>query len=72
MLGPSSPESSQHVQSICDSKEMPVIETRFDRYTKMPVVNLHPSPQIYANVFYDLVKAFEWDSFTILYENAPW
>uniref|UniRef100_A0A182HTL3 Ionotropic glutamate receptor C-terminal domain-containing protein n=1 Tax=Anopheles arabiensis TaxID=7173 RepID=A0A182HTL3_ANOAR len=72
IFGPSSPKSALHVQSVCDEKEMPHIETRWDAYTKLPTLNLHPHPHIMGRVFLDLVVAFEWKDFTILYESGPW
>ena len=30
LFGPNSPYTAHHVQSICDSKEIPHIETRYD------------------------------------------
>uniref|UniRef100_A0A903WSY6 Uncharacterized protein n=1 Tax=Anopheles gambiae TaxID=7165 RepID=A0A903WSY6_ANOGA len=72
IFGPSSPKSALHVQSVCDEKEMPHIETRWDAYTKLPTLNLHPHPHIMGRVFLDLVVAFEWKSFTVLYESGPW
>ena len=72
IFGPTSPEAAIHVQSICDAKEMPHIETRYDADTKSPMVNLHPHPSSLGKVFVDLVNAWNWKSFTILYENGPW
>ncbi|XP_049301470.1 glutamate receptor ionotropic, kainate 2-like isoform X3 [Anopheles funestus] len=72
IFGPSSPKSAVHVQSVCDEKEMPHIETRWDAYTKLPTLNLHPHPHIMGRVFLDLIVAFEWKDFTILYESGPW
>lgn len=70
--GPQSPKAAIHVQNICDRKEMPLLETRFDPYTEQPVINLHPHPQVMSKMFLDLVEAWDWDSFTIIYESAPW
>lgn len=70
VIGPQSAQNSLHVQSICDAKEMPHIETRWDPITKMPTLNIYPDPPTLAKVFVDIVKAFEWKSFTILYENG--
>lgn len=70
--GPMSPDSAIHVENICDSKEMPLLETRYDPYTKQPVVNLHPHPETMAKMFLEFVDAWDWDSFTIIYESAPW
>uniref|UniRef100_A0A182PQM6 Uncharacterized protein n=1 Tax=Anopheles epiroticus TaxID=199890 RepID=A0A182PQM6_9DIPT len=60
------------LKSVCDEKEMPHIETRWDAYIKLPTLNLHPHPHIMGRVFLDLVVAFEWKDFTILYESGPW
>lgn len=70
--GPSSPESAIHVQSICDSKEMPLLETRYDPRTEQPIINLHPHPEMMSKMFFDLVTEWGWDSFTIVYQSAPW
>lgn len=70
MIGPQSAESALHVQSICDAKEMPYIETRWDPVTKMSPLSVHPDPLTLGMVFVDLVKAFEWKSFTVLFENG--
>lgn len=38
----------------------------------MPVINLHPHPPVLARVFKDLIKAWEWKTFTILFEKPSW
>lgn len=70
--GPLSPEAAVHVRNICDSKEMPLLETRYDPDTTQPIINLHPHPEALAKLFADLVDLWEWDSFTIVYESSPW
>lgn len=55
---------------MCDAKEMPHIETRWDPISKLAPLNIHPDPLTMARVFEELVQAFEWTSFTILYENG--
>ncbi|XP_065092480.1 glutamate receptor ionotropic, kainate 2 isoform X2 [Ochlerotatus camptorhynchus] len=72
IFGPSSPTAAVHVNSICDEKEMPHIETRWDAHTRLPILNIHPHPTILGRVFLDLVVAFEWKDFTIIYESGPW
>lgn len=69
---PLSPEAAIHVQNICDAKEMPLLETRFDLQTEQPVINLHPHPSALARLYSDLVDAFGWDGFTIVYESSTW
>lgn len=72
VIGPSSPMSAKHVQNICDAKEMPLIETRYDMSTEQPVINLYPHPEALGRVFLDLVVMWDWDSFSVLYETASW
>lgn len=71
ILGPTSTESALHVRNVCDTKEIPLIETRLDAWSKH-VINLHPTPNDLARAFLDLISAFNWQGFTILYEDAPW
>lgn len=72
IFGPVSEDNSQGVQSVCDTKEVPHIETRFNanQQRESCLINLYPYPGSLAKVFVDLVKAYEWKSFTVLYENS--
>lgn len=72
IFGPDEKASSIHAADICDTKEMPYIDTRWDPESKMPIVNMYPSPSLMALMLVDLVQASEWTSFTILYESAEW
>lgn len=71
ILGPTSQESSLHVQSICDAKEIPLVETRIDGQSKHHI-NLHPSPEDLGRAYLDIINEFNWHGFTILYEDSPW
>lgn len=72
IIGPQAPTSAVHVQSICDAKEMPHIDTRFDPMggSMSASINIHPDPQTLAQVYVHLMQAFDWASFTILFENG--
>ena len=53
-FGPNSPFTAHHVQSICDAKEIPHIETRWD-YRVGPIreqysINLYPYPPTLSKV----------------------
>jgi hypothetical protein len=48
-----------------------LIETRIDSPTTH-VVNLHPTANDLARAYLDLINAWNWQGFTILYEDAPW
>ncbi|KAG5684287.1 hypothetical protein PVAND_013523 [Polypedilum vanderplanki] len=71
IIGPTSTESSSHVRSICDTKEIPLIELRTDEPAR-GAINLNPAPSDLGAVFLDLINAWEWQSFTVLYEDSPW
>jgi glutamate receptor, ionotropic, invertebrate len=72
IIGPTSTESAIHVRNVCDSKEIPLIETRIDVCPSTHVINLHPIPDDLARAYLDLINAWSWQGFTILYEDAPW
>lgn len=62
---------STHVQSICDALDIPHLETRWDSQFQRDdfSINLYPQPSILAKAYVDLVKAFKWTKFAILYED---
>ncbi|XP_025421717.1 glutamate receptor ionotropic, kainate 3-like isoform X3 [Sipha flava] len=71
VFGPSAGDTAPIVQSICDYKEIPHIQTRWDINQKRGScqINLYPHPSTLAEAFIDLITALNWQSFTIIYEN---
>ncbi|XP_014479807.1 PREDICTED: glutamate receptor ionotropic, kainate 2 isoform X3 [Dinoponera quadriceps] len=71
IFGPQSAHTASHVQSICDTMEIPHLETRWDYRIRRQscLVNLYPHPTTLSKAYVDLVKAWGWKSFTIIYEN---
>nr|CAH7747485.1 unnamed protein product [Callosobruchus chinensis] len=71
LFGPSSEFSSTYVQSICDAKEIPHIETHcnFNIKRNDSLVNLHPHPKSLSNLFLDIVEAYGWQKIVIIYDN---
>jgi len=72
ILGPMTGAASQHVQAICDSLEVPHIEIkpelilrRFDL-----AINLYPSYDILARAYIDLIQAWNWTSFAVVYDSS--
>lgn len=72
ILGPLTGAASQHVQAICDSLEVPHIEIkpelvlrRFDL-----AINLYPSYDILARAYIDLIQAWNWTSFAVVYDSS--
>lgn len=71
LFGPSSTLSSPYIQSICDQKEIPHIETHRDLFIKRndTLVNLYPHPKSLSNLFVDLVEAYDWHNIIVLYDD---
>ncbi|XP_039289562.1 glutamate receptor ionotropic, kainate 2 isoform X1 [Nilaparvata lugens] len=71
IFGPQSGQTASHVQSICDTMEIPHLETRWDYRLRREscLVNLYPHPTTLSKAYVDLVQAWGWKSFTIIYEN---
>ncbi|XP_046984816.1 glutamate receptor ionotropic, kainate 2-like isoform X1 [Schistocerca americana] len=71
IFGPNSSSASEQVQSICDTIEIPHIEMRWNTKQRRQDValNLYPHPKALSKVYADLVKAWKWKSFTILFES---
>lgn len=72
VLGPNAPPTALHTLNICDAKEIPYVDYRSDADTRPPVINMQPHPDAMAQLFVDLIVAWDWQGFTILYESAPW
>ncbi|XP_055300709.1 glutamate receptor ionotropic, kainate 2-like isoform X1 [Sitodiplosis mosellana] len=72
IFGPDDESSAVHAANICDTKEIPYIDRRWDILSAIPIVNMYPDPESIAQMVTDLVIAAEWGSFTILYENPEW
>lgn len=70
IFGPQDDISSMHVQSICENYDIPHIEARPDHdwHRSDLTINLHPSPYQLSSVYIDLVRAWNWQSFAIIYE----
>lgn len=71
IVGPSTEENANGVQSICDAKEIPYVETRWDDQQRRgsALVNIHPYPAVMSRAYVEVVKAWNWKTFTILYED---
>lgn len=52
IFGPQSPHTASHVQSICDTMEVPHLETRWDYRLRREscLVNLYPHPSTLSKV----------------------
>lgn len=70
IFGPSLEENSNAVQSITDAKEIPHIEVRWDDHPQDgTLINIHPYPDVLTSTYMDIIEAWGWRNFVILYEN---
>nr|XP_022910624.1 glutamate receptor ionotropic, kainate 1-like [Onthophagus taurus] len=72
LFGPNSSPggASKHIQALCDNKEMPLIEIHWDPNDgRNNVINLHPHPEIIEDVLIEILQAYEWKKFTIVYDD---
>ncbi|KAK5649936.1 hypothetical protein RI129_000965 [Pyrocoelia pectoralis] len=67
-----SENSENIVRSICDSKEIPVINiaTSNENDPECCSISLYPHRPVVVKAFGDLVQYFKWTSFALLYENV--
>ncbi|KAK4881573.1 hypothetical protein RN001_004892 [Aquatica leii] len=66
-----SEENSDTIQSLCDNKEIPVIQItgRPESESECCAINMFPFIPTLSMAFSELVKSWNWNSFTILYEE---
>ncbi|XP_014247015.1 glutamate receptor ionotropic, kainate 2-like isoform X1 [Cimex lectularius] len=72
IFGPQSPYTWNHVQSQCDNKEMPHIASNRWDPQKSPgscLLNLYPHPEVLAQAIEDIVRAWNWKGFTVVYDD---
>lgn len=71
IFGPSSVATSGHVQAVCDTMEVPHIQTHFNPYLNRETcsINLYPHHSTFSQILLRLVDAYGWKDFTILYED---
>ncbi|KAJ8944593.1 hypothetical protein NQ318_006007 [Aromia moschata] len=71
VFGPSSRLNAIAIQSICDAKEVPHITTKYNHFAPRDgtEINFHPHPPTLSMAYFDVVMAWEWKSFTVLYED---
>lgn len=72
ILGPLKGAASQHVQAICDSFEVPHVEIKPDLVLRRDdlAINLYPSYDVLARAYIDLIQAWNWTSFAVVYESS--
>ncbi|RZB49893.1 ANF receptor and/or Lig chan-Glu bd domain containing protein, partial [Asbolus verrucosus] len=70
IFGPKNEENINNVQSICDYKDIVHVITRWVYQPQHnTVINFYPFADSLSLVYFQLIMAWEWKSFTIFYEN---
>lgn len=71
LFGPLGGRTALHVQSICDALEIPHIECHWNVREGVDhlSINLHPKPSSLSRAYVDLVRAWNWKTFAIVYED---
>ncbi|KAM7306640.1 glutamate receptor ionotropic, kainate 2 [Ixodes scapularis] len=71
IFGPMSGVSSVHVSSVCDSLNVPHLETRWDPFMEDSddSINIFPHPNVLAEAYTALMKYWEWNAVAILYDE---
>lgn len=74
VFGPANSNTGHTVQSVCDHMEIPNIVSRweFGQRRSSYMLNLHPKSETLAKAVMDIIVAWKWKSFTILYESGSW
>ncbi|XP_014479810.1 PREDICTED: glutamate receptor ionotropic, kainate 2-like [Dinoponera quadriceps] len=70
IFGPQDRSTVDHVQSTCDTLDIPHIAARWDPEPKRGNVNLYPHADTLSMVFQDLIKKFQWKEYAILYDDT--
>nr|CAI5842075.1 unnamed protein product [Callosobruchus analis] len=75
VFGPSDPMLGAHIQSICDSLDIPHLETRPDAdvrdlaHRREFSINLHPAHQLLNQAFLDVMNFLNWTKVAVIYEE---
>ncbi|KYN07451.1 Glutamate receptor, ionotropic kainate 2 [Cyphomyrmex costatus] len=71
IFGPQDKTTVNHIQSMCDTLDIPHIAARWDSEPKRGnVINLYPHPDALSMVFQELIKEYKWKEYAVLYDNA--
>lgn len=69
ILGPSTEENSNVVQSVLDDKDIPHLDVRWDDQPFGPIVNIYPYQTVLTQMYIDIITKWDFKDFVILYED---
>ncbi|KAG7201425.1 hypothetical protein KM043_004185 [Ampulex compressa] len=71
IFGPQDKAAATHVQSMCDTMDIPHITARWEAEPKRGnVINLYPHSEVLSTVYQQLVEEFKWENYAVLYDNT--
>ncbi|GFR85424.1 ionotropic glutamate receptor [Elysia marginata] len=71
MFGPISTVAAGHIQSVCNSFEIPHLQWRWDPRESREYfsISLYPQYLTLSRAYQDVIKHWEWKRFSVLYEH---
>ncbi|XP_044762493.1 glutamate receptor ionotropic, kainate 2-like [Coccinella septempunctata] len=71
IFGPYNPDNFEAIQSVCDAKEVPVIQTRWNHRPQRDssIMNFHPHPTQLSMAYVEIIKKFDWKQFILFYDD---
>ncbi|CAD6992159.1 unnamed protein product [Ceratitis capitata] len=70
VFGPSSRQTSKHLRTVCDAKDVPYIYPHLTEH--LEGFNLYPHPMDLSRILHDIINMFEWKRFIFLYESSDY
>lgn len=70
VIGPAAKQTSAHLMSVCDSKDLPYIYSHLSDV--LEGFNLHPNSMDITKALHSIITEFEWTRFIFLYENSEY
>lgn len=71
LFGPTDSYLASHVHSMCDTMDLPHIESRLDLDTepKRLSINLYPEQSLLNQAYSDVISFLNWTKMAIIYEH---
>ncbi|KAJ8681242.1 hypothetical protein QAD02_017029, partial [Eretmocerus hayati] len=71
VFGPNDQLCSKFVQGLLELHDLPNIITRPDiHHDRFKSINLHPDLKTLSNIYVEILKKFNWTSFSVLYQKT--
>lgn len=70
IFGPRSPGLAGHINSMCNTLEIPHLEARLEPRidnTQLFAMNMYPESSQLSRAYLDILKHFDWKKFCVIY-----